>query len=179
MITYNIKLSSVIDMYRYLGLFDLSPETILTPGSVRLDSRTGEFTLIPLEKDAILLDSIDEFLKRVYFLKNPRLGYIPRGLKSEEYEEIVCNTLESVFGAIPRSKLEPGKVYFGECRNSDLAIWLGDRFEYVRYKFGQSFLERINHYEDDNDYDLFVPLGERDDEKWIREYEKIKQGNRS
>ena len=33
--------------------------------------------------------------------------------------------------------------------------------EYDRYKFGFTFKEKINHFEDDNGYDLFVPLREK------------------
>lgn len=63
-------------------------------------------------------------------------------------------------GAIPKNKLVIGKRYLGKCRNADIAIWLGDVFEYQRYKFGCTFPEKINHFEDDNGYDLFVPIRE-------------------
>ena len=63
-------------------------------------------------------------------------------------------------GAIPKDKLVVGKTYFGSCRNADKAIWLGDKFEYTRHKFGASYQEKINHFEDDNEYDLFVPIRE-------------------
>ena len=63
-------------------------------------------------------------------------------------------------GAIPKDKLIKGKTYFGSCRNADKAIWLGDKFEYTRHKFGASYQEKINHFEDDDCYDLFVPIRE-------------------
>ena len=63
-------------------------------------------------------------------------------------------------GAIPKDKLIKGKTYFGSCRNADKAIWLGHKFEYTRHKFGASYQEKINHFEDDNCYDLFVPIRE-------------------
>ena len=63
-------------------------------------------------------------------------------------------------GAIPKNKLIIGKTYYGECRNACKAVWLGDVFEYQRYKFGCTFPEKINHFEDDNGYDLFVPIRE-------------------
>ena len=31
-------------------------------------------------------------------------------------------------------------------------------FVYERYKFGDTFDEEINHFEDDDGYDLFVPI---------------------
>ena len=63
-------------------------------------------------------------------------------------------------GAIPKDKLVVGKTYFGSCRNADKAIWLGDKFEYTRNKFGASYQEKINHFEDDDGFDLFVPISE-------------------
>ena len=63
-------------------------------------------------------------------------------------------------GAIPKDKLVVGKTYFGSCRNADKAIWLGDKFEYTRNKFGASYQEKINHFEDDDGFDLFVPIRE-------------------
>ena len=67
-------------------------------------------------------------------------------------------------GAIPKDKLVKGKTYFGSCRNADIAVWLGDKFEYIRHKWGDSYPEKINHFEDDNGYDLFVPIREIKDE---------------
>lgn len=63
-------------------------------------------------------------------------------------------------GAIPKEKLIVGKRYYGNCRNANVAVWLGEVFEYQRYKFGYTFPEKINHFEDDNGYDLFVPIRE-------------------
>ena len=61
-------------------------------------------------------------------------------------------------GAIPKEWLEAGAEYIGTCRNADRAIWKGDHFEYERYKFGSYFTDRINHFQDDDGYDLFVPI---------------------
>lgn len=60
-------------------------------------------------------------------------------------------------GAISKKDLVIGKKYKGYCRNASEAIWLGDKFEYIRTKFGDTFTEKINHFEDDNGFDLFVP----------------------
>ena len=59
---------------------------------------------------------------------------------------------------IPKSELIVGAIYQGECRNSGTAIWDGNKFVYERHKFGTSYNERINHFEDDNGYDVFVPM---------------------
>ena len=61
---------------------------------------------------------------------------------------------------IPKSELVIGKEYPGYCRNSDKAIWNGKTFQYMRTKFGSKFLEKINHYEDDDGFDVFVPIKE-------------------
>lgn len=61
---------------------------------------------------------------------------------------------------IPKSELEVGKEYKGECRNASKATWDGEKFWYERYKFGRTFNESINHYEDDDGYDVFVPIKE-------------------
>ena len=62
---------------------------------------------------------------------------------------------------IPKDKLEVGKEYNGVCRNAHKATWDGEKFWYVRTKFGSSYDESINHYEDDDEiYDVFVPIEE-------------------
>lgn len=69
--------------------------------------------------------------------------YIPRLLKA---------------GAIPKCDLVVGETYIGSCRNADEATWNGKQFEYQRYKFGCTFNDKINHFEDDDGYDLFIPI---------------------
>lgn len=83
---------------------------------------------------------------------------IPR-VSQDEYDNIVVPHLIK-WGAIPKSKLEVGKTYKGYCRNADEAIWNGKKFEYIREKFGFKYTEVINHFEDDNGLDLFVPYKE-------------------
>ena len=61
-------------------------------------------------------------------------------------------------GAIPKSDLEVGCKYLGQCRNADEATWNGENFVYQRYKFGITYEEKINHFEDDDGFDLFVPI---------------------
>lgn len=66
-------------------------------------------------------------------------------------------------GAIPKSQLVVGANYLGNCRNASKAKWLGDRFEYQRYKFGFTYSEYINHFQDDDGYDVFVPIKKLED----------------
>lgn len=81
----------------------------------------------------------------------------------ESYKNIVIPNYIRC-GAIPKADLIVGKTYYGDCRNAGKAIWKGDHFTYVRYKFGTYFNEDINHFEDDNGYDLFVPTELIEDE---------------
>lgn len=61
-------------------------------------------------------------------------------------------------GVIKKEDLEDGAYYWGTCRNASIARWDGKEFWYIRQKFGSTFAESINHLEDDNGYDLFIPL---------------------
>ena len=63
-------------------------------------------------------------------------------------------------GAIPKEKLIVGKCYEGSCRNASNAVWNGEKFTYKRTKFGYTYNEDINHFQDDDGFDLFVPLKE-------------------
>lgn len=61
-------------------------------------------------------------------------------------------------GAIPKDQLKKDHKYLGSCRNSSTAVWNGTQFEYHRVKFGIRSHEFINHFQDDDGYDLFVPI---------------------
>lgn len=64
----------------------------------------------------------------------------------------------STLRAIPKEELVIGQYYLGECRNASIARWDGKHFVYTRHKFGGTYEETINHYEDDDGYDVFVPV---------------------
>ena len=72
--------------------------------------------------------------------------------------------LEGYMGksAIPKSELIHNEYYFGECRNATVAQWNAKHqdFTYIRsgHHKNDQFLESINHYEDDDGCDLFVPF---------------------
>lgn len=59
---------------------------------------------------------------------------------------------------IPKSELVAGQTYQGNCRNACEAVWNGRVFVYDRCKFGSKYKEEINHFEDDDGYDVFVPM---------------------
>ena len=65
---------------------------------------------------------------------------------------------------ILKKDLVEGVSYSGMCRNADTAVWNGKVFTCKRYKFGDVFDEDINHFEDDDGYDVFVPFFEIVDE---------------
>ena len=71
---------------------------------------------------------------------------------------LYLNVDEKYIRPIPKNELIIDKEYVGNCRNSGKAIWKGDHFEYKRCKFGSYFIDSINHYEDDDGYDVFVPV---------------------
>lgn len=75
------------------------------------------------------------------------------------YEEVIIPNLIRC-GAIPKDDLIPNHVYLGSCRNADKACWNGNVFLYERNKFGLSYIEEINHFQDDDGYDVFVPIKE-------------------
>ena len=78
----------------------------------------------------------------------------------EDYRNIIVPNLIRC-GAIPKRKLRVGVTYIGSCRNADEAVWNGRKFEYRRYKFGEWYDDTINHFEDDDGYDVFVPIIEK------------------
>jgi hypothetical protein len=82
---------------------------------------------------------------------------IPIMENREDYEEIVVKNLIRC-GAIPKEELVVGAKYEGACRNATEAVWNGKLFEYKRYKFGDWMEARINHFQDDDGNDVFVPI---------------------
>ncbi len=63
---------------------------------------------------------------------------------------------------IPKHALTVGEYYVGLCRNATVARWDGERFHHWRRKFGHEFVETIHHPEDDQDFDVFVPVARAD-----------------
>ena len=82
-------------------------------------------------------------------------------VSEETYKNIIIPNIIRC-GGIPKNELKTGVVYIGSCRNSSEAIWNGKQFTYMRTKFGSIYPEKINHFEDDDGYDLFVPIKEKD-----------------
>ena len=117
-------------------------------------------------KDKIKYDRehrTERIIERMKTMKPFDDEYIPEPpvIDKETYEQYVIPNFIRC-GAIPKKDLIKGKRYYGNCRNASEAVWLGNKFEYMRYKFGETFPETIKHFEDE-DYtgtDLFVPIRE-------------------
>ena len=64
--------------------------------------------------------------------------------------------------AISKSELIDGAYYQGYCRNTSVAKWNAARnvFTYPRSSMvpGDIFNEDINHFEDDDGCDIFIPM---------------------
>lgn len=80
----------------------------------------------------------------------------PRWKDEEEFRKLVEEFIEA--GAIAKEDLITGAWYSGSCRNTYLAQWTGKCFRFIRDKFGGSYVETVNHFEDDDGYDVFIPV---------------------
>ena len=70
-------------------------------------------------------------------------------------------------GAIPKKDLIDGQIYIGKHRNANIQRWNAkkDKFDHLRYKFGWRE-DECNHFEDDDGFALFVPIGLGTQEDW-------------
>lgn len=102
---------------------------------------------------------IEKFTKEnVYFC------HVPHEPSKFFYDEVYNK------GILRKEDLEIGKYYYGKCRNASVARWDGEYFTHMRTKFNNKFPEEINHLQDDDGYDLFIPIEKvipTDDEKII------------
>ncbi len=127
--------------------------------SCEVDIQERKIAFLPYDKTipCVAYDKIHPLLECIPFPKRPFIpSNLPLGVPPEVWKSLVCPILE-ILGAIPKKDLVVGRKYKGKCRNSGTAIWKGDVFEYDRTKFGSTYKEEINHYEDDNGADLFIP----------------------
>lgn len=63
-------------------------------------------------------------------------------------------------GAIPKDQLIDGQYYIGEHRRCTVGRWNKEKnvFEYNRTKFNMVYIDKCNHFQDDDGYALFVPI---------------------
>lgn len=104
--------------------------------------------------DSIVIGNIYYPMYQKFDKSNINFIKLPRNIPAALYKELYIK------GIIPKKELIKGKYYFGKCRNSNTALWNGYVFVYMRNNFGTLYPEDINHLEDDNGYDLFIPLEE-------------------
>ena len=83
-------------------------------------------------------------------------------VSKEDYDNIIVPNIIRC-GGIPKENLVPGETYIGSCRNASEAVWNGERFTYLRTKFGSTYPEDINHFQDDDGHDVFVPIKAKED----------------
>jgi len=111
----------------------------------------------PEQRKQKLIKSWENYQRESNFETEDDIPEIPV-LSKEEMEKYVWPKLFQ-YGAIPIDKLIVGHKYLGHCRNAHEAIWKeNNKFEYLRYKFGCEFPQKINHFQDDNGDDVFVPI---------------------
>lgn len=102
--------------------------------------------------------NIDDGMKFERILRDKKLSpNVPKGSNLQDYYDA---------GVIRKEDLVDGAYYRGICRNASVVKWdaKNNCFWYVRYKWGSSFKEDINHMADDNGYDLFIPFVKLNDE---------------
>ena len=97
----------------------------------------------------------------------------PPIVPEEEYKLYVEKLISC--GAIPKKDLVPGKKYIGYCRNARVATWDGEKFTYPRTKFWYEYDEEINHFEDDDGYDLFITVWEYTKENYEAKVKRRKR----
>lgn len=113
------------------------------------------------EKEERYNTVLNHWKERKPFRDEDDIPPIPIVLPKDYKEIIVPNIIRC--GGIPKDKLIVGKTYIGDCRNAREAVWDGEKFTYMRTKFGSTYPETINHFQDDDGYDLFVPLKIKDE----------------
>ena len=111
---------------------------------------------IQQEKDSRYNDILEYWRDRKRFKDEEDIPSIPIVLPKDYEDVIVPNIIRC--GGIPKEELIVGETYIGSCRNASEAIWNGENFTYMRTKFGYTYAEDINHFQDDDGYDVFVPL---------------------
>ena len=108
------------------------------------------------EKEERYNDILEYWKNRKPFKDEDDIPDIPKVEKGDYDNIIVPNIIRC--GGIPKEELIVGETYIGDCRNASEAVWNGERFTYMRVKFGYTYPEDINHFQDDDGYDLFVPI---------------------
>ena len=91
---------------------------------------------------------------------------IPRAAENEYKEYYIPRLIGA--GAIPKADLEDGAFYLGDHRRGKIGRWneAMNVFEYWRNKFGNYFIDKCNHFEDDDGFALFTPIKKATEEEF-------------
>jgi hypothetical protein len=116
--------------------------------------------LIQKEKEQKEIDFWKNFNRK--FVSPEDVPILPRG---EIYEKYVIPALIRS-GAIQKKDLKIGGYYYGEWRRGNFGRWDGEKFHIWREKFGYWRINKANHFEDDDEFALFVPLKEITEEEY-------------
>lgn len=113
------------------------------------------------DKDERYEKTLERWKNRKKFKDEDDIPDIPIVLPQDYRDIIIPNIIRC--GGIPKKKLIVDRTYIGSCRNASEAVWNGEDFTYLRTKFGTTYREHINHFEDDNGHDLFIPIKMKED----------------
>tara|TARA_R110000772_G_scaffold95789_1_gene194126 strand:- start:1240 stop:1743 length:504 start_codon:yes stop_codon:yes gene_type:complete len=85
----------------------------------------------------------------------------------EDYQNYVIPALIRN-GAIAKKDIKNGHFYHGQWRSGEFGEWDEEKgqFHIWRNKWSQWYLDQANHFEDDDNYALFVPLKEITEEQF-------------
>ena len=115
------------------------------------------------EKEERYNDILEYWKNRKPFRDEDDIPSVPI-VRKEDYDNIIIPNIIRC-GGIPKEELIVGETYIGDCRNASEAVWNGETFTYMRTKFGTTYPEDINHFQDDDGYDVFVPIKLKKNEK--------------
>lgn len=119
------------------------------------ENREDEELYLKIRKRLKEIDETNNVIKLKETIKNNpnyKLRNVPQNI-TEEYIEI--NKKHKTY--IPLEELIVGECYKGTCRNASFAIWDGKHFIYLRRKFNDEFLDKVECLEKEIGYDIFVP----------------------
>lgn len=123
------------------------------------------------EKREIDRRNIDELRKKRWnnlkqFNVPQDVPEIPR-VDANEYKEYYIPKLIAA-GAITKGNLEDGGFYLGDHRRAKIGKWVEDMnvFVYWRFKMGNYFIDKCNHFEDDDGFALFTPIKKATEEEF-------------
>lgn len=108
------------------------------------------------EKEERYNNTLEYWKNRKPFRNEDDIPSVPI-VKKKDYDNIIIPNIIRC-GGIPKEELIVGETYIGDCRNASEAVWNGETFTYMRTKFGTTYPEDINHFQDDDGYDVFVPI---------------------